>query len=285
MTDAVVELERLARFAQVGRGLVPEWATRPMLPHEARSGVNFVEMDDIMRRGYGLITQVLRDYLAVLVTSLGSRVGKVTDLAAVAAVVTAWATNPPAELDEAARDAASQVDEILAGVFVAAAAQVVREATFQGALVDPTPVDPPGRGRFLDEAVTPVTMLRSQVVMAVLNQSQGRANADQVLKAAGDVSQRQAEDLGRQAVHVAHGAGRAKQMESVGPTPKEVYASELLDGRTCGPCRAIDGRSYGSLREALFDYPNAGGYRDCKGQSRCRGTLVVVWGSEADPTR
>jgi hypothetical protein len=54
------------------------------------------------------------------------------------------------------------------------------------------------------------------------------------------------------------------------------YASELLDQATCPPCGGIDGRNYASLDAALVDYP-AGGYRDCAGLTRCRGTLVAVY--------
>lgn len=55
------------------------------------------------------------------------------------------------------------------------------------------------------------------------------------------------------------------------------YASELLDGNTCGPCAGIDGTEYASAEEAQADYPT-GGYFDCDGDERCRGTIVVVFG-------
>lgn len=57
---------------------------------------------------------------------------------------------------------------------------------------------------------------------------------------------------------------------------QRVYASELLDVNTCDNCRPIDGRKYDSVSDAEADYPT-GGYKDCLGGPRCRGTLVAVY--------
>jgi hypothetical protein len=58
--------------------------------------------------------------------------------------------------------------------------------------------------------------------------------------------------------------------------PGRYYASEMLDKRTCKPCRAIDGNQFTGLDAADAAYP-AGGYVDCSGGTSCRGTLVTVW--------
>lgn len=58
--------------------------------------------------------------------------------------------------------------------------------------------------------------------------------------------------------------------------PVFFYSSELLDSNTCTPCSQIDGKKYGSLEEALQDYPE-GGYNECVGGTRCRGMLVAVY--------
>lgn len=55
-----------------------------------------------------------------------------------------------------------------------------------------------------------------------------------------------------------------------------IYASELLDNNTCGPCANTDGREYTSLAVAEADYPT-GGNAECAGGPRCRGTLVAVY--------
>jgi hypothetical protein len=53
------------------------------------------------------------------------------------------------------------------------------------------------------------------------------------------------------------------------------YASEILDAVTCGPCAAVDGLVFESLTDAHRLYPT-GGYVDCAGGPRCRGTVVAV---------
>jgi hypothetical protein len=55
------------------------------------------------------------------------------------------------------------------------------------------------------------------------------------------------------------------------------YSSELLDGNTCLNCRDVDGKEYESLDDTIEDYPS-GGFSRCLGGSRCRGTVVAVYG-------
>lgn len=64
--------------------------------------------------------------------------------------------------------------------------------------------------------------------------------------------------------------------------PKRIYSSELLDENTCSACTDIDGTEYSSVDDTIEDYPT-GGYVDCQGMERCRGTLVAVY-EEADPS-
>lgn len=65
-----------------------------------------------------------------------------------------------------------------------------------------------------------------------------------------------------------------------------LYAVEVLDKNTCAPCREIDGRFVGTAAdEQTTDevnslYPN-GGYVNCAGGSRCRGTITGVWRPKA----
>lgn len=61
------------------------------------------------------------------------------------------------------------------------------------------------------------------------------------------------------------------------PTDKRIYASELLDLNTCTNCAQVDGTEYSTITSATGDYPT-GGYKDCLGGPRCRGTLVAVYG-------
>lgn len=81
------------------------------------------------------------------------------------------------------------------------------------------------------------------------------------------------------AITQAQNTGRFAVM---GQAPATYYASELLDSNTCEECAAADGRAYASLDEAEQDYPT-GGYGECDGGPRCRGTVVAVY-DEAEPS-
>jgi hypothetical protein len=64
----------------------------------------------------------------------------------------------------------------------------------------------------------------------------------------------------------------------------DLYASELNDRNTCSPCTAVDGTYIGNTTdENIADqvaalYPN-GGYADCAGGDRCRGTVIADYTS------
>lgn len=80
----------------------------------------------------------------------------------------------------------------------------------------------------------------------------------------------------------AHGIGRLTGA-GVMPEARAYYSSELLDRNTCGPCSLVDGHRFDTYAAMRADYPY-GQYRSCEGGSRCRGTPVVVWSAEAEPT-
>jgi hypothetical protein len=80
------------------------------------------------------------------------------------------------------------------------------------------------------------------------------------------------------AMTAAQNAGRHAVMEAAPPASTYV-ASEILDSRTCGPCKVIDGRTFTTLDAAVAEYPVMG-YRDCTGArygNACRGFIVAVW--------
>jgi hypothetical protein len=71
-----------------------------------------------------------------------------------------------------------------------------------------------------------------------------------------------------------YNTGRREYMRA--NDPREVYASELLDGNTCQSCLGVDGTEYGSIEASESDYP-IGGYIYCDGGLLCRGTIVAVY--------
>lgn len=89
------------------------------------------------------------------------------------------------------------------------------------------------------------------------------------------LSTAQVEEQVGAAMTAAQNAGRTAVL-AVAPRGRH-FATEVLDRSSCQPCREVDGTEYDSLTAALAAYPN-GGYVGCLGGSRCRGTLVTVWG-------
>jgi hypothetical protein len=80
------------------------------------------------------------------------------------------------------------------------------------------------------------------------------------------------------------GAGPTSVLMAAEAT-SSIYALEILDGNTCDACAEIDGQEYATFDEARADYPGlGGGYVDCQGRERCRGSLVFVYGDEAAAT-
>jgi hypothetical protein len=60
------------------------------------------------------------------------------------------------------------------------------------------------------------------------------------------------------------------------------YASEVLDGSTCDPCKKINGQRLPTLEAMLLAYGGTGGYLFCQGRERCRGYPVARWENEAN---
>ena len=104
---------------------------------------------------------------------------------------------------------------------------------------------------------------------------------DEVASAVGDhladLSSSYLDDMLGGALTQAQNSGRIFVMQQA---PGDYYSSELLDENTCEECEAVDGTEYDTLADAQADYPT-GGYSECLGGPRCRGTIVAVY-AEAD---
>jgi hypothetical protein len=279
---ALAELERVAVFAQAARGLVPAWASRPMLPHEVAAGINFADIDDALTAAYTKSAGILEDYRWAAVDNLGGYLGDSTDPAFVAATVTKWATTPDAHLLAELAAAKSKLAAVLSELSHTSGAQMLQEAIGHGvAGLSDLALLP--AGAFVSEANSAVTAMHYQLMQAGLKVSQGGVTAEDALLAVTNASPNAPRDLSQQAAHIAYGGGRAHQADAIGTPPAGIYASALLDKAGCGPCGANDGHRYGTLKEAYLDYPHAGPYKDCKGGMRCRCTLVMVWPEEGGP--
>jgi hypothetical protein len=104
----------------------------------------------------------------------------------------------------------------------------------------------------------------------------GERGADAVEAHLARLSDAYLEDTLGGALTTAMNAGRFAVFAS-GPKPDEIIASEIMDGNTCQPCRQIDGTVFPDINAALETYPT-GGFIDCLGQARCRGTIVTLYG-------
>lgn len=170
---------------------------------------------------------------------------------------------------------------------MAAGAAQQREAEQQGVDVPPWSLDDEAltaaaiRDRLRQVASTTARLLGVGLVQSAVRRvaqlfgsGSGEEIAQQVdehLASLSDASLRQ--ELGA-AITTAQNDGR---MAVLNVAPQATYVStEILDGSTCPNCREVDGQEYATLVEAKAQYPS-GGYVNCLGGSRCRGTLVAVW--------
>lgn len=296
------EVDLLTRMADAG--IVPPGARRQPTAGELRAGVLFAELDRIVDDAARVIADhadtVRATTLDALAEYLAPAMAEEDPYAVVRALMalkdpTTGTTLPG--LSAVVDDAAAAIEETITATAHAGAAQVVDEAVRQGIPADlaprapsvlPAEVRQAGTTAARRVALAPLDRLLGAAIeagtrAATGHEASGYDVVDAAITGAEDASTAGTEDLARQAANVAHGQGRTAAA-STGPRAREVYASELLDRNTCGPCATVDGRTYRDLTAGLVDYPGAGGYVGCDGGSRCRGTLVIVWDTEAAPT-
>ncbi len=283
MTGALRELERLAAYTQYARGEGPFLMSRPSLPHEVAAGINYAAVDRILTHAYQGCESTLLTLKRDLIADLAATIPDGASPRVTSAAVTAWSLRPTRGVLDANAEAAGRMEGVLLRLWQDAGIQVRQEATYQGVNVPPDALAArPRRARmFRDEAALSIASLGAKLTMAAIGAGQA-ADKHTTLAALAVAAIDGALDTARQAVHVAHGEGRAYAVEKL-PTPTDIFASEVLDGRTCSPCAGVDGTRFGSLAEAEAAYPGHGPYVGCLGGARCRGLLVVRWGSPRVP--
>lgn len=182
--------------------------------------------------------------------------------------------------------------QALAGMATTAAEQMAAEAAEQGVNA-PVPAvsealsNRAGRmAAFGDELMGIATVtaqiladdIARQAAMEAVRQyspgAVGRRVADSVKSTLRGLKNRFRRDQLGGAMHRAQNLGRIAVVEA---TPALLYvATEKLDGNTCPPCREIDGTEYRSVELVRAVYA-AGGYQQCEGGNRCRGTFTARW--------
>lgn len=180
-------------------------------------------------------------------------------------------------------DAAS---DLLAGFMVdmssVGAGQITQEASEQGQQVEPVTVG--------ENVLRPIAAATAILLATGLSAAVGReamriwgptststevaAGVDEFVK---NLPERGLRDQLGGALTNAQNRGRFATLLTA--PPATWYATERNDSNACGPCRDIDDHQFNSLQDANAAYPN-GGYINCKGGVRCRGSVVPVWESE-----
>lgn len=242
-------------------------------------GIDLSEVEDDYQE---VLNQLMADWTTVTAEQREAAVAAVRDaiddddLVALASIELPW------ELGAGLLGAA------MALIALRAAVQVQREAGRQGVSPEDIPPRTPS-GNVLAEVakVTAQLLARSMASSAAREALRVRAPgasgtevADRVdahLRSLTDAQPR--ESLGG-ALTGAQNMGRIETLHN-GPVGA-IYASEQLDKNTCKPCKNVHGRWLGNtddLKMVDATYPSGayGGYIDCLGGSRCRGTVVGVW--------
>lgn len=288
-TDLTVEVllaqaERQLILAQNDSGESVPQAVRPLSAAEKRAKMRFGEIHDLEENAAEKAAKLLASNAQVYIMAVISAIFGEDQTVEAGAVIAAFERlaygKIPAAATEAADKLALSIGEILAGVYAGASVIALGEAARQGMKDLPDPLTAK-LGRFDDlaraVALHPWTRLTSKLQAEMLTPKAllTPPDRDAVTATLRAIPLDGAEDLARQTIHTAHGAGRNDTATSL--EPESVHASELLDGQTCFPCSQVDGKNYDTLEEALTEY-ETGGFGSCKGGNRCRGTLVYHYG-------
>lgn len=184
----------------------------------------------------------------------------------------------------------AEAEELLAGYLdrmaTEAAHKVVREGMSQGAELEP---HTPKRSEMADLAAVTTALIGSSLALsagreAMRVQSAGMSGtqvADLVGQYLSTLTAPKAELGG-----ALTGAQNQARIETMRRGPEAaLYADERMDANTCKNCREINGRWIGNTSDGVAMaeverlYPQ-GGYVDCLGRSRCRGTITGLWRSK-----
>jgi hypothetical protein len=119
----------------------------------------------------------------------------------------------------------------------------------------------------------------SRKALRVVQATAGEDAAGDVETALDDLNQGPIGDQFRAALVAAQNTGRTAaftEAEAEGYQGAVYTASEINDANTCPPCAQVDGTEFDSLEAAEDAYAN-GGFIDCDGELRCRGTFITSW--------
>lgn len=282
LTARIGELlaDELVILAEAEDGSSVPWAARPLTEQEQASGVRFGDLQLVQDTYLESVTPIIVALMGVAADAVTHEAARVAMSATMLRVLDEWRTTPPRALQEALEVAVGRVDEALAVAYRESAALVVKEAASQGvrvAAATEAPVWTQAQARIVASNATEKVLDAAKTVYEQPRAAITVPTVEEVQDVVAGLSDKGPIDKARQASNAVVNEGRFDTVAQAARQPDWIYSSEVMDGaRTCGPCQAIDGTEWATIAEAREWYNPT--MRDCLGQSRCRGSLVFVWG-------
>ncbi len=277
----VAEAEQAVRKKEIETGRSIPGAVRGLFDHELKAEVRFAEIDDLEKEMAAEAADEIEAIQTVVgVTVMAALFGTRTSLspALIAERIAAIdASGWPENVRDRILLGRERLAAIMSTAYARSSAILIGEAVRQGRKRGPVPLtrDP---SDFVPLATSAAVEPWQRTLLVVHNEHlspigilKGTVAREAVRNTIASTGTAGAVDKARQGILSAAGAGRVETGQRLNPTAS--FASELLDGATCGPCGDIDGTEYETMDEARADYPT-GAYRLCSGGARCRGTLV-----------
>lgn len=255
------------------------------LPSAEQTGAPDVDLDEVQAAWEATLAALLAEWGSVLAGWQADLIDQIRS------AVDSGKVDRLTRLSLDSEDAAVLVAEHMTQLAETAAARVVREAQRQG--VDGLEAVVPKPRVIEDQAAVTAGLLAAGLAIAAGREAM-RINApdldgNQVADKVGEFLAAMSDAGTRSSLGGAlTGAQNQARIETFRSGPiASLYADEKLDSNTCVNCRAIDGRYIGStedgtsMAEVEKLYP-MGGYVDCLGRDRCRGTITATWRKGAD---
>ena len=278
------ELEQQVILAEANTGENAPDAHRPLSPREQQARVRFGDIAKMQEEASEQIGEALKTLNLVISSAVYAALfsGDTTTPAKALTALAEIQAKQPKAIQQAIEGATTKIALVLARVYRKAGELVRGEAVRQGKDLtglllitkSVTAFETPARAvamaphtRMLDRLQKGLAEPRT-INQPILDRALvGRIMGDN------EPIPKGAHDQGRQATHGASNGGRFDNAEPIGPL--DAWASEIMDKNTCKACSHIDGKDFDTWEEARAAYPDFGGYTNCSGGSRCRGTLVI----------
>lgn len=233
---ALAEAERLVILAETEAGLSVPHAIRPLYEHEIRAGVRFGDIWETLEHADRQIVARIARAVEQLEKLIVMHIPAGTPRERATALLADMLTSPPPDVQTVLDDLTAQLTAVFAGTRRAGQKSVQVEAIFQGLALDLP--DPSESTRDAEPALAAAAagvaglffaQYISRLIPAV---NRPDVTVKEALRVVAEPGWKGVQDQARQETHVQHSAGRSDAAALVDGEPA-LYASELMDGRTC----------------------------------------------------